>query len=77
MNIERSWLFKVGVGGLTVISAIALFYSWGQWPIGLHSISGWLIFFFCLLGLQHMYAGLFGVTAIILAPASSGIGQKR
>jgi hypothetical protein len=77
MNIERSWWFKVGVGGLTVISAIALFYSWGQWSIGLHSISGWLIFFFCLLGLQHMYVGLFGVTAIILAPASRGIGQKR
>jgi hypothetical protein len=77
MNIERSWWFKVGVGGLTVISAIALFYSSGQWPIGLHSISGWLILLFCLLGLQRMYAGLFGVTAIILAPASRGIGQKR
>ena len=25
MNIERSWWFKVGVGVLTVISALALF----------------------------------------------------
>jgi hypothetical protein len=76
MNIERTWWFRGVVGALTVISAIALFYCWGQWPIGLRSFSGWLIFF-CLVGLQRVYAGPFGVTTIIVRPSSQGTDQKR
>ena len=77
MNIERTWWFKGGVGALTLISAIALFHSWGEWPIGQRSFTGWLIFFFCLLGLERMYAGIFGSVAIILMPPSHGMNQKR
>ena len=77
MNVERKWWFKGGVGALSLISAIGLFYYWGQWPTGLRSISGWLIFLFCLLGLERAFAGLFGVAAIILTSASPGAGQKR
>ncbi len=76
MNIERQWWFKCGVGILTLISAIALFYYWGRWPIGLRSISGWLIFFFCLLGLQRVFTGIFGVVAITLMPAPPEAGQR-
>lgn len=77
MNIERTWWFKSGVGALTVISAIALSYYAGKWPIGPRSIPGWLVFFFCLLGLQRAYAGLFGVAAIVFLPVSPSTDQKR
>jgi hypothetical protein len=77
VNIERTWWFKSGVGAFTLISAIALFYFQGQWPIGPRSFSGCLIFLFCLLGLGRMYAGLFGVVAIMLTPPSHGANQKR
>jgi len=77
MNIESTWWFKGGVVTLTLISAIGLFYYAGQWPIGPRSIPGSLVFFFCLLGLQRAYAGLFGVAAIIFMPASRGPDQKR
>jgi hypothetical protein len=46
MNIERTWWFKGGVGALTVISATALFYYWGQWPIGQRSICRMVDFLF-------------------------------
>jgi hypothetical protein len=75
MNIERTWWFKGGVGVLTVLSAVALFYFAGRWPVGPSSISGWLVFFFCLVGLQRAYAGLFGVVSIIFMPVSPG-GEK-
>ena len=77
MNIERTWWFKSAAGALTLISAIALFYYSGEWPRDSHSISGWLVFFFCLLGLQRAHAGFFGVAAIIFMPASHGADQKR
>jgi hypothetical protein len=75
MNIERTWWFKWGVWALTVISVNALMYYAGQWPPDSHAVSGWLVFFFCLLGLQRAYAGLFGVAAIIFMPASHGAGK--
>jgi hypothetical protein len=77
VNIESKWWVKGGVVTLTLISAIALFYYAGQWPIGPRSIPGWLVYFFCLLGLQRAYAGLFGVVAIIFMPVSPGVDQKR
>ena len=32
MNVERKWWFKGGVGALSLISAIGLFYYWGNGP---------------------------------------------
>lgn len=45
-----TYWFKLGVGVVTLISATALLYYAGHWPIGTRSIAGWLVFFFCLLG---------------------------
>jgi hypothetical protein len=77
MNIERKWWFRGAVGVFTMISSVALFYYAGQWPIGPRSISGWLVFFFCLLGLQRAYTGLFGVATIIFMPVALSPDQKR
>ncbi len=77
MNVERTWWFKGGVGALTAFSAITLFYYAGGWPFGPRSIPGWLVFFFCLIGLQRAYAGLFGVVSIIFMPVSPGVDQNR
>lgn len=77
MNVERTWWFTGSVGALTVLSAIGLFYYAGAWPFGPRSIPSLLVFFFCLVGLQRAYAGLFGVVSIIFMPVSEGIDQKR
>jgi hypothetical protein len=77
MNIERTWWFRVGVPILTLASAFGLFYYAGSWPFGPRSIAGVLVFFFCLLGLQRLYEGLFGVAAIILIRKPPDANEKR
>ena len=68
MNIERKWWFKAGVGALTFATAFGLFYLAGQWLFGGRSVCSVVIFFFCLVGLQRLYDGVFGVVAILVAP---------
>lgn len=77
MNIERTWWFRSATLIVTFASAFGLSYYAGCWPFGPRSIAGWLVFFFCLLGLQRAYPGLFGVAAIILMRKPPGANEAR
>jgi hypothetical protein len=76
MNIEKRKWFKAGVGALTFATAFGLFYLEGQWPFGGRSVWSVIIFFFCLVGLQRLYDGIFGVVAILIAPAATRPKQE-
>ena len=70
MNIERTWWFKTGVSALTFATGYGLFYVAGMVPFAGRSLWSALIFLFCLLGLQRLYAGVFGIVGILVAPAA-------
>jgi hypothetical protein len=68
MNIERKKLFKARLGALTFATAFGLFYLAGQWPSGGRSLWSVIIFFFCSVGLQRLYDGIFGIVGILATP---------
>jgi hypothetical protein len=76
MNIERSKWFKAGMGALTFLTAFGLFYLAGQWPFGGRSVWSVIIFFFCLVGLQRLYDGIFGIVGILVTPAAPRSKQE-
>jgi hypothetical protein len=77
VNIEQKWWFKSAVSTLMLLTALPLFYWAGEWPFGGRSVAGGVIFFFCLSGLQRLYAGVLGVGVILLAPKLPGVAPKR
>jgi hypothetical protein len=71
MNSKRKKWIKAGFAALTFATAYGLFYVADMWPSAGRSVWSVVIFFLCLIGLQRLFAGIFGIVAILVAPTAS------
>ena len=75
-DIEKTGWFKGTVLALAFLTAFGLCNFAGLWPSGPRSISAAAIYFFSLLGLQRLYAGIFGVLVIMLRNGHAKGGRR-
>jgi hypothetical protein len=74
MLVERSRWFRVVVTSLALVSVWFLSAMAGVWPHGPRNIAAVVVVFFCLLGLDRLYAGLLGMIAVLVEKPAGPAG---